>query len=109
MLPDEVLKEIEKGPLWESYLGPYAEGAKEFATRIAELATRLGMEEGATLQRDMEPTAEMIRAGGSVEIDYETETHYSISIGYSSEDVFRAMQLVAPLATEAIEARGRKA
>ena len=45
MLPDEVLKEIENGPR-EDRTGHISvhEGSEDFATRIAELATRLERE-----------------------------------------------------------------
>lgn len=55
MLPDEVLKEIEKGP-HEFKTGPIyvTEEAHKFATRIAELATRLEREACVKVMRDKE-------------------------------------------------------
>ena len=45
MLPDEVLKEIEKGPRNSGTTPfPHYETTEEFATRIAELATKLERE-----------------------------------------------------------------
>lgn len=54
----------------------------------------------AQAQRDMEPTREMINAGGDQDIYYETETHYTICIGHYAEYIYRAMQRAAPLVTD---------
>lgn len=54
----------------------------------------------AEKQRAMEPTKEMIDAGGDEEIGYETESHYTICIGPLSAQVYRAMQSVAPLVVD---------